>query len=49
MIGEKLKKSNQERIIYCEGKLRVNDSVLINLRQDFRMVIPSVERTVIDV
>ena len=48
--GEKLKnKVIISRKIYCKGKSTLNVSVLMNLPQDFRIVIPSVDRTIMDV
>ena len=43
------KQSNQKWRIYCEGKSSFNVSFLINLHQDFRMVIPSVDKITMDV
>ena len=42
------KQSNQKWRIYCEGKSTLNVSVLMELHQDFRMAIPSVDRTAMD-
>ena len=37
------KQSKQKRRIYCEGKSTLNVSLFMNLHQDFRMVIPTVD------
>ena len=43
------KQSNQKQRIYHERKSMSNISILMNLHQDFRMVIASVDRTMMDI
>ena len=39
------KLTNQKRKMCCEGKLTLNVPVLMNLHQDFRMVLKNHDRT----
>ena len=43
------KQTNEKGRIHCEGKSTLKVLVLMNLHQDFRIVIPSVDRTTMDV